>query len=261
MQAELSVLKEEYNNMVANAGQAITDAENEETPDAEKIAQLKADRDALVNKFASDDEVLNIDDNVDKLNGYQIALNDPDVEDATYADYVNVESNVSRIKTEIAILRGELTADDIAAMETDLLDRIEALLNMQSQYQDYKILEPVNEKAEDYLYDDFGLWTNFSDANWKEYQSGVETIKRLLNATKSAVESHVAANDILLFVNNLSGQIAEFEENGPKDLKALDRAFNSNIADDDITSEFEANQHDLTIAASQHKQYLRLKGD
>lgn len=252
---ELTKLKNEYNVMIANAA-------------------TQAEKDALTDKFANPaDETLNIEKNIERIKELQKKL-DADMDgvldnprdlsdDFKYEEYVKVESNVSKIKAEIA---GK-TADDLVAICDGLLQKVQALLDTKSKFtdavgDDYKVLAPENPALEDYKYTDFGLHKNYLEVVYQaelkkrdDYTNGIAKINETILA-------HKTAGDILLFQENIEKQIAEFTygEGGKFDLADFDFDMNSN-KDDGFTSDYELNQKIIAVAENQATQKARLQAE
>lgn len=256
MLEELTKLKNEYNLMIANAA-------------------TQEEKDALTDKYANAaDETLNIEKNIERIKELQKKL-DADMDgvldnprdlsdDGTYEDYVKVESNVSKIKAEIAGKK----AEDLAAICDDLLEnKVKPLLDTESKYTDavgtgFKVLAPENPALDDYKYTDFGLHKNYLDV---VYQAELKKIAGYTNGIakiKETIEAHKTAGDILLFQENIEKQIAEFTygEGGKYDLADVDYDMNSN-EDDGFTSDYELNQKIIAVAENQATQKARLQAE
>ncbi len=281
---ELTTLKDEYNQMVANYNKEI-DAET----DAAKKEELKAKRDDLIAKFDTAGDALNIDENIAKLEDYELRRGDyiPTTSDkdnnnlssqelsmendASYEDYVAVEHNVGLIKTEIAKIDGTQTDVTIAQMGEDLLnalkalqDKVSAYINQASGFSvDQLLTAPVNPKdeADTYKFDDFGLYQFYLPA---EFKSDVEFegsyLKDAIGKVAESVQKHIDAKDILLFAANLQKQINEFNAGGSVDIDNIDLETNSNI-DDAVTSAYERNLQEVKFAEVQKAQLERLQAE
>ena len=280
---ELTTLKNEYNQMVANYNKAI-DAET----DADKKEELKAERDALIAKFDTAGDALNIDENIAKLEDYEKrrslytnTTSDKDnnhlssqelsmEDDATYEDYVAVEHNVGLIKTEIAKIDKTQTDETIAQMGQDLLDalqdlqdKVSAYINQASGFSvDQLLTAPVNPKdeADTYKFDDFGLYQFYLPAEFKGVEFKGSYLKDAIGKVAESVQKHIDAKDILLFAANLQKQINEFNAGGNVDIDDIDLKTNSNI-DDAVTSAYERNLQKVKFAEVQKAQLERLQAE
>ena len=281
---ELTTLKAEYNQMVAKYNKAIDD----ET-DADKKEKLKADRDALIAKFDTAGDALNIDENIAKLEDYEArrkAYSDYDINknnynylstqessmknDASYEDYVAVEHNVGLIKTEIAKIDGTQTDETIDQMGKNLLGALQTLQAKKSAYinqdnnfsVDQLLTAPVNPKdeADTYKFDDFGLYQFYLPADFKDVEFKGSYLKDAIGKVAESVQKHIDAKDILLFAANLQKQINEFNAGGSVDIDDIDLKTNSNI-DDGVTSDYERNLKEVKFAEEQKAQMERLQAE
>ena len=281
---ELTTLKAEYNQMVAKYNKAIDD----ET-DATEKEKLKDERDALIAKFDTAGDALNIDENIAKLEDYEArrkAYSDYDINknnynylstqessmknDAPYGDYVTVEHNVGLIKTAIAMIDGTQTDETIDQMGKNLLGALQTLQAKKSAYinqdnnfsVDQLLTAPVNPKdeADTYKFDDFGLYQFYRPAEFKGVEFKGSYLKDAIGKVAESVQKHIDAKDILLFAANLQKQINEFNAGGNVDIDDIDLKTNSNI-DDAVTSAYELNLQEVKFAEEQKAQLERLQAE
>lgn len=259
MKKELVELKNEYNLMIKELDDKIA----AETDPAKKAA-LEAQRTDLIAKYEKPGDDLNIDENLATLEDYEdkiLLTPDDQSDDATYEEYVALEHKIGLIKTEIAKERGTQTDETIAQIGTDLLARVKALLEMKSKYFDTEmlVLDPQNPQADGDLYDDFGLFKNYTNDDYEYYLGSLNTweIHELAHISAS-IQQHIDAGDILLYEANLDNEIKKFEAGGKYDIaKIYDYYFSENL-DDGHESGYEENQRLLAAAAAQKTQYERL---
>ena len=239
---EIINLKDDYDQMVKEADDKITAFETNNGDDASKwtdeqkaeYAALKATRDDLVKKYTTDDEVeqgetptkdqqaLDIAVNTNTLNGYNTNIDDTNVpffgvdtsadNDPSYDELKELEGNVSKIKEQIAIDRGDKTAEQIAALADGLLDRWQKVWDAESQYiAGQKLMEPENPLEEGFLGEDFGLNKYYLNADFTDYQENyLKGYIAALNTLKANIEAH--ADDIMLYFDKFDQSLSVYEQ-------------------------------------------------
>lgn len=238
MRAELVTLKDEYNQMMEQAGKLYDDYLAETDP-AKKAAMeeealaAKAERERLQQKFEKAGDALNIDENIANLDGLNANFFDPIPDnDPAYSDYVDVEHNIALIKAEIAKERGELTDEEIAQKGAELAQAVEDLLASEA-------LQFSNEPAADYLFEDFGLYENYLKADEDAVKKLMADKTDKLNAIKESIEAtdgnaDESYNYVLLYEEKIKNQLAEFGQGGSDDLADVQAqldAYKQNNAD------------------------------
>ena len=237
---EIINLKDDYNQMVKEADDKMTDFKTKNGDpstwtDEQKAeyAALKATRDDLVKKYTTKDEVeqgetptkdqlaLDIDENTNTLNVYDTYIDDTHVpffgvdtsadNDPSYDELKKLEGNVSKIKEEIALDRGDKTAEEIAALPADLLARWQKVWDAESKYiAGQKLMEPENPQEDGFMGADFGLNKYYLNADFKTYnEQYLKGYTAALNTLKANIEAHKA--DIMLYFDMFDQTLKDYE--------------------------------------------------
>lgn len=287
MMAEITTLKDEYNQMMSDAQEAIKKKIAEEGTDADVTAE-EAVRDELQQTFDNDDVEkrtdeqgwLNIDENIENLQALfddndtpEDITDDVALDETDYPDLVDLEHNISLIKTEIAnqlAKRGLLEqAPDVAADAAELLGDAQALLDQQSQWAlgtngKMVLLSPENNVADGYLFSDFGLYQNYLKSHFSYVEDEAAGLKANVDAIYASIVAKTntteKGNVIYLYENKIKQQLARFQQEGANDLTQLDVTNNENV-ENDVETMFETNQALLAKAADHQVQYERVMKD
>jgi hypothetical protein len=247
MHAELVTLKDEYNQMMEQAGKLYDDYLAETDPDTkagmeEAALAAKAERERLQQKFETVGDALNIDENIHNLDGLNANFRDANPDnDPEYSDYVDVEHNIALIKAEIAKERKELTDEEIAQKGAELAQAVENLLASEA-------LQFSNEPAAGYLFEDFGLYENYLKADVDAVKKLMDDKKDKLNAIKESIEAtdgnaDETYNYVLLYEEKIKNQLAEFGNGGSEDLADVQDQLDSFKQKNTVITERAETQH------------------